>query len=54
MPSDSFYSGKIGYVRVVLGKGAYKEDKKFDDIDKDPFGFDEGKDKLKEDDDKDP
>jgi len=54
MPSDTHYSGKIGYVRVNFGKGSYTDGKKFDGEDDDPFGFDTGKKKLdKKDDDED-
>jgi len=33
MPSDTFYSGQIGYARIVLGKDAYKKTNVFDDDD---------------------
>lgn len=36
------YNGKIGYATVVLGKGAYDEENKFDK----PVPFEEGKQKL--------
>lgn len=37
MASDTYYSGKIGYVRIVYGKGAY-QNKIIEDED-DSFGF---------------
>lgn len=44
--SNTYYSGKIAYVRVVIGENAYKADNKFDKIKDDPFGFDIGFTKL--------
>lgn len=46
MPSDTFYSGQIGYARVALGKDAYKKNNNFDDDDSDPHGFKIGVNKL--------
>jgi hypothetical protein len=39
MPSGTFYSGQIGYARIVLGKDAFKKDNKFADDDADTHGF---------------
>jgi hypothetical protein len=39
------YSGRIGYFRVVLGKGAFNSGKKFDD-EEDPWGYVIGFNKL--------
>lgn len=40
MPSNTFYSGKIGLVRVSAGQGAYKKTNDFTEgEDKDPFAF---------------
>ena len=39
MPSDTFYSGQIGYARIALGKDAYRKDNRFDSDDSDPHGF---------------
>lgn len=46
MPSDTFYSGQIGYARVVLGKDAFKRTNVFDDDDEDPHGYKIGLAKL--------
>jgi hypothetical protein len=45
MPTDTFYSGQIGYARVVLGQGSYKKDNNFD-VPNDPFAFSAGLTKL--------
>jgi hypothetical protein len=36
--NPNFYSGKAAYVNVLLGKGAFKSGRDFDEQD-DPFGF---------------
>lgn len=43
------YPGKIGYVRVVLGHKAYYPGKDFNDDKDDPFGYIEGEEEIKDD-----
>ena len=42
MPSNTFYSGQIGLVRVALGDGAFKKGNDFVEGDKDHFKYDAG------------
>jgi hypothetical protein len=46
MPTNSYYSGEIAKVRVVLGKGAFKESNIFENEEGDPFGYIQGLDSL--------